>query len=184
MKKLGTISFLLILIFNTCGYKFVLFVLEKKATQRLEKRIEARDYDASELIELRIPLNLPYYIGWQDYKVEDGGEVVIDGSVFQYLKRRVFQDTLFLTCIYHSEKTRLQHAGTDYAKRINDFPSGGATQSSNSYPAIKLMMTEYLHDLNILHDLASGKQTNSYNSYRSKYFSQFAPLIPVPPPKG
>ena len=34
--------------------------MEQKATTRLEQKLDAGKYDASQLVEVKIPLNLPY----------------------------------------------------------------------------------------------------------------------------
>ena len=182
MKKIVSISFLLILVFSSFGYKLVLVILKKEATSRLEHRIEAGNYDPSELIEVKIPLNLSYYVSWQDYHLDEGGEVMIEGSVFQYLKRRVLNDTLFLTCIFHTEKMRLEEAETAYEGRLYDFQSGKDKSSSNSFPAVKLMLSEYLHDAFDESSASSFKMIQTYNSYKACNYNQYQPSIPVPPP--
>ena len=47
MKKIGSILFLLILIFNFWGYKWALSYLEQKATIRLEQRLDAGAFGLS-----------------------------------------------------------------------------------------------------------------------------------------
>jgi len=50
-----------ILLFNQGGYRFVADYLEDKADQRLEAELDQDQYDATALISIKIPTNLPYY---------------------------------------------------------------------------------------------------------------------------
>jgi len=64
-KRITAILLSALLFFNWYGYRFITDYAQYKASIQLEKELDNNNYDASQLIELRIPLNLPYYNDWQ-----------------------------------------------------------------------------------------------------------------------
>jgi hypothetical protein len=114
--------------------------MEKQATVRLEKKLDAGSYDVNDLVEVKIPLNLPYYTDWTGYE-DFNGEAEYKGEIYQYVKRKVTADTLYLLCIPHTEKNDLQIAKSDFYKSANNLQHDGAPQKGNQPPAIKLMMS-------------------------------------------
>ena len=61
------------------------------------------------------------------------GEIDINGTHYNYVKRRVNNDTLYLLCIPNQAKTRLLNSKCDYAKQVSDSPAS----EKNSKSAIK-----------------------------------------------
>ena len=182
MKKIGSILFLLILIFNFWGYKWALSYLEQKATVRLEQKLDAGKYDASQLVEVKIPLNLPYYNEQSNYETFYG-EVELNGQNYQYVKRKITGDTLFLLCIQHTEKNNIQLAKSDYFKSVNNLQHDGQ-QKGNQPAAIKLMLSEFLaNDNNQSFAASLDNSLKSLNALDISYSSQFDPLTPAQPPE-
>ncbi len=58
LKQITAILLIVILLFNIGGYKFVFTYVEQKATQTLDKKIDAHQYNEAELIEFQIPLQM------------------------------------------------------------------------------------------------------------------------------
>ncbi|HTF27386.1 MAG TPA: hypothetical protein VK625_01000 [Flavitalea sp.] len=68
-----------------------------------------------------MPLNLPYYTSSTGYeKIQ--GEVEVNGKHYNYVKRKISHDTLYILCITNSEKNRLSESHRDYAKLVTDAP--------------------------------------------------------------
>jgi hypothetical protein len=182
LKKIGSILFLLILIFNFCGYKWALSYLEQKATVRLEQKLDAGKYDISQLVEVKIPLNLPYYNEQSNYETFYG-EVELNGQSYQYVKRKIAGDTLFLLCIQHTEKNNIQLAKSDYFKSVNNLQHDGQ-QKGNQPASIKLMLSEFLpNDYDQSFASLQDNLVRSLNSFDIFYSSQFNPLTPAQPPE-
>ena len=180
MKKIAAILLILILLFNIVGYKLVFAYLEENATARLEQKIDAGQYDESQLIEIRIPLDLPYY---SDSKYEFCyGETEFNGEHYRYVKRKVSGNTLYLLCLPHREKDNIVAAKTDFAKAVNDIPQNGAPQK-NQPSVIKLLLNEFLREEKsndvTLHLIGPGELYSS-NSYLT---SQFKPDTAGQPPE-
>jgi hypothetical protein len=182
LKKIGSILFLLILIFNFWGYKWALSYLEQKATVRLEQKLDAGKYDISQLVEVKIPLHLPYYNEQSSYE-NFYGEVELNGQNYQYVKRKIAGDTLYLLCIQHTEKNNIQTAQSDYFKTVNNLQHDGQ-QKGNQPASIKLMLSEFLPgDNEQAYTSVQDNLSRSLNSSDIYYPSQFNPLTPAQPPE-
>ena len=66
-----------------------------------------------------MPLSLPYLTSWSDYERFDG-EITINGSHHNYVKRKIASDTLYLLCIPNKEKDELDIAKTSFGTDAND----------------------------------------------------------------
>jgi hypothetical protein len=181
LKKIASILFLLILVFNFWGYKWALSYLEQKATIRLEQKIDAGKYDVNQLVEVKIPLNMPYYNNWSEYQTYYG-EAELNGENYQYVKRKVVGDTLYLLCIAHTEKNDIQLAKSDYFKTVNNLQHDGA-QKGNQPPAIKLMLSEFLQNDETAFSFNQKNIPLTLNPGEISFASQFNPLTPAQPPE-
>jgi hypothetical protein len=148
----------------------------------LEQKLDAGKYDESQLVEVKIPLHLPYYNEQNSYETFYG-EVELNGQSYQYVKRKVTSDTLYLLCIAHTEKNDIQIAKSDYFKSVNNLQHDGQ-QKGNQPASIKLMLSEFLPNENE-HPYASVQDNllKSLNSFDISYSSQFNPLTPAQPPE-
>ncbi len=133
-----------ILLFNLVGYRFVADYMQQKSDAQLEARLDANNYDEAQLIELKIPVHLPYQTSWSAYERYDG-EVEIDGITYKYVKRKLSNDTLYLKCIPNTKKMNLQTAKNDFFKNNNDLAqNNNAKKSDNSKStAAKQPVSEY-----------------------------------------
>lgn len=155
--------------------------MEQKATVRLEQKLDAGNYDVSQLVEVKLPLNLPYYTDWSDYQTYYG-QVELNGENYQYVKRKVVGDTLYLLCIPHVEKNTIQLAKTDYFKGVNNIQHDGQ-QKGNQPPAIKLMLTEFLENDVISLDAGSIASSLIFGVKDIVYSSQYDLSTPAQPPE-
>ena len=183
MKKIAAILLLSILVFNTWGYRWMIYYLEEKATVRLEQKLESGDYDEAMLVEVKIPLQLPYYTNWSHYE-RHYGETEWNGQNYQYVKRKLYNDTLYLLCIPHTEKNNIQTAAADIFRSVNNIQHDGVPQKSHQPSVIKLMLSEFLEtetsfDASPISDIQLSLIAKSVYLY-----SQFNPLTPAQPPEA
>lgn len=85
----------------------------------VEKKLDKNDYRDDELVSIRTKLNLPYYTNSAEFE-RVYGSVNIDGVVYDYVKRRVQNDTLELLCLPNTVKTGLQSTKNELAKSAAD----------------------------------------------------------------
>ena len=109
--------------------------LQHKTNKNLEALIDNNSYDESQLMELKIPIHLPYQTSWTSYQRYDG-EIKLNGTIYKYVKRKLSNDTLYLMCIPNSNKMRLETAKNDFFKLTNDLTrnvNSKKSDSSNSF---------------------------------------------------
>lgn len=180
LKKIAAILLLALMVFNLAGYRWLFSAIETKATAQLEQKISAKQFTDDQLVEIRIPLNMPYY---SDKEYEDVyGETDFNGQHYRYVKRKVSGNTLYLMCIPNKEKTSIVKAKNDFANAVNDTPSNDRTQQKSSL--IKLLTAEFqvnepADDKNII-PLMSLSWFNKNAATRSL----FIPLTDAQPPEA
>ena len=68
LKRLASIFFLLIFLFNTGGYYLVYWGIKQRAKENLLERLNASSYSKEESIVLTIPFSLPYQVSEGSYE--------------------------------------------------------------------------------------------------------------------
>ncbi|HET9823873.1 MAG TPA: hypothetical protein VFP87_00995 [Chitinophagaceae bacterium] len=109
MRKVAAISLICLLLFNWYGYRFVTNYFKKKADKQLEARIDVNDYNEAQLIEIRVPLNMPYQNNSSEFE-RHYGEIEVNGKLYTYVKRKIEDGVLILKCIPNTEKQNLKNA--------------------------------------------------------------------------
>lgn len=116
-------------LFNTAGYTLLFSYIIQKSDLALIDRLNNKQYRTEELIEIKIPLHLPYAAERPEYE-RVNGQVELNGVHYQYVKTKFVKDTIYLLCIYNERKTRLDDARSGYAKQLNDFPAENSNGNS------------------------------------------------------
>lgn len=94
--------------------------LQHRADRQLLNQLDHNIYDETQLVEIKIPMNLPYQPNWEGYQRFDG-ELEFGGILYQYVKRKVSNDTLYLLCIPNTKKMHLETAKNELFKLTIDF---------------------------------------------------------------
>jgi hypothetical protein len=103
------------MLFNMVGYRFVLAVMDNMATQKLDAKLDAGEYAEENLIEIKVPLNMPYQNRVTEFE-RHYGEITIEGKAYTYVKMRIDKDMLVLKCIANSGKELLKNTSDNLAK--------------------------------------------------------------------
>lgn len=149
LKKIASILLLAILFFNWYGYRILSDILQQQSDTKLEAKLDRNDYDESALIELRVPINLPYHNDWKDFE-RYNGTIEINGIHYNYVKRKVEKGELVLLCLPNDEKQHLQSARDQFFKLVNDLqqPESGKKSSPSSSISFKSITSEYQQENN------------------------------------
>jgi hypothetical protein len=177
LKKLTAILLLALFAFNTVGYRLWIEYTQARADAKLEAKLDNGYYNEDELITVKIPINLPYQTNWKEFERIDG-EMNVNGIVYKYVKRMVYNDTLILLCIPHEEKIKLQEKANDYFGKVNDLPGN---ENSKKAEVFKQLTADY--DLNNLSELlySLNKQTDFNLFNGASLMHQYIPLQGQPP---
>lgn len=136
MRPLSAILILLVYLFNLGGYQLMFLHLEKESGRQFMAQIDNNAYDEADLIEIRVPINLPYHQNWADYERYDG-EVVVDGVHYSYVKRKLVNDSMSFLCLPNTNRSRLQNARETFFSLVNDIQSDDGKHSPSD-PVTKL----------------------------------------------
>jgi hypothetical protein len=121
-----------IMLFNWCGYKFFIAAIENRETNKLEARIDENNYDESSLISIKIPCTaLPYYSNSKSFEPTEG-RIEIAAVEYNYVKRRIYNDSLELLVIPNQAAMHLHSAKDAFFRLVNDLQSA-QTKKTNSH---------------------------------------------------
>ena len=141
MKKITAILFILILSFNFCGYRMLISLLQNKADAKLEAYIDNNNYDDSQLVEMRVEMNMPYQERHTEFE-RHYGEITIDGKAYTYVKRKIDGNVLVLKCIANQKRQDLKEKSDDITKA-----NSGQDQQNNKQSGsfLKILNGDYDH---------------------------------------
>ena len=184
LRKIATILVLLMLLFNWFGYRLLFNYLQDKKDSQLEARFDNNNYDQSQLIEIKIPLNLPYQNNWSAFERYDG-EIKYNGVIYKYVKRKVENNNLILLCYPNNDKMHLQNAKDEFFKLANDVQqqNHGKKPSPENTKAFKSLLSEYLNDKNEWRLNAIGDTKRLYIECNLSLTSEGYLLSPEQPPE-
>jgi hypothetical protein len=121
LKRILSIFFLCVFLFQVGGYYIVFWGMERQAQATLLGRLDAGDYSEEELVVLTIPLALPYPIHAEGFQRLDG-EFQYGGESYKLVKQKLENDTLFVVCIRDRESSRINDALTELTKFAHNLP--------------------------------------------------------------
>ena len=133
------------MLFNAFGYRWVSNYFDQKATAHFVSLIEENNYNESELISIKTPINLPYYANNPKFERVDG-EMVIKGVVYQYVQRRVYNDSLEILVLPNQDRLHIKNAREDFYKLAQELDQSGASKKSIPIgkAAAKLLSFDYI----------------------------------------
>ena len=169
------------MVFNLVGYRWLFSAIENKATATLEEKISSGDYSDGQLVEIRIPLNMPYY---SDKEYEGVyGETDFNGEHYRYVKRKVSGNTLYLLCLPNKEKTSIAKVKNEFTKAVNDVPANKqGSQQKNNF--IKLLTSEFKISESIIPENNFSSLSLHYISRNTALTNLFTPLTEAQPPEA
>jgi hypothetical protein len=143
LKQVTAIIFILLFAFNWFGYRLMFDYMQHTTNTKLEAQLDDNIYDESDLIQLKVPVHVPYQNNWTSFE-RYNGEVEIEGTLYKYVKRKYCNDTLYLMCIPNTKKMHLETAKNEFFKITNDLPgSNHSKKAENSLSVFKNIQVVY-----------------------------------------
>jgi hypothetical protein len=120
------------MLFNVVGYRFVFTMLDNIASEKQDAKIDAGDYNEASLIEIKVPLNMPYQERVTEFE-RHYGEVTVDGVVYTYVKMKVDHNELILKCIPDVKRQQIKNSENNLAKANSsqDMENNGKKHNSS-----------------------------------------------------
>jgi hypothetical protein len=134
LKKLVSILLLSLLSFNWFGFQLLISFLENRANTLLDARLDHDDYQEDELISIKVPAtNLAYYTNGKLFARVDG-QIEMQGVLYNFVKRRLYHDSLELLCIPNTVVMKLLTEKNELVKCINDIQQPEQGKKSTNHP--------------------------------------------------
>jgi hypothetical protein len=106
--------------------------MEDNATQRLEARLDRQQYDENQLITIKVPASCLSYFNVSTTFERVSGTIEVGGVPYQYVKRRIFNDSVEMKCIQNRTAMKWRQSGNSFFGLVN----GVEREGSRSHPAI------------------------------------------------
>ena len=132
LKQLAAILLIGILFFNWYGYQLLTAYWQHSADTKLEARLDKHDYNEDQLVSIKVPLTTLAYYNSSTIFERVNGEVEINGIHYNYVKRRIYGDSLELLCIPNTTAMNLQKAKNDFFRQVNDLQQQNQGKKSNT----------------------------------------------------
>ena len=116
--------------------------MQQKADNKLEAQLDNSDYDESQLIEIRVAMNMPYQQRYTEFE-RHYGEIEIDGKAYTYVKRKIEGDVLILKCIANQSKQESKIIKNDLAKANSNADMDHSGKNSPQKSFAKNSLGEY-----------------------------------------
>jgi len=180
LRRLTAISLILIILFNFYGYRLVIAHMQSNSDAVLEKRVDQNAYDSRELVSIKTKLNLPYYTGSANFE-RAYGSVTINGADYQYVKRRVYNDTLELLCLPNSTKTKLQAVSNEMTRAFADAQAPAPKKNTT----IKITLPDFFQPVkNFTSPFLSIEKRQYFSYFDSSLPANFSARQERPPQQG
>jgi len=183
MKKLFAITMLGLLLFSSAGYRLWVNWLEWHAQHQLQQDIEANRYSNAELIEITVPINLPYTTDWHDWEQIEGN-VQANGKVYQYVERKLEKGHMTYRCLPNRQMELVVNARDNFVQLGQTLlTNGGNTKPLTLKTIVTPPVFEMLEILSAapFNPIFSTLATNTHN-YQTVLLPNPPLAIPVPPP--
>ena len=181
MKKGFAILLLSVYLFNLAGYSLWFQHLIAQSDSEFVKQIDISHYNEAELVEVKVPLNMPYITNTGAYERVDG-QLEHDGIHYNYVKRKVSNDTLYILCLPNESKTKLYNAKAAYSKEANDIPSNKKAAGNTKKSGFDTEQNR-LSDSYMVSDVLISSGTE-YPSLSTARLHNIFIAIPEQPPKA
>jgi len=120
LRKLAAILLWGILLFNWVGYRLLNDYLQEASQRKIEASLDRRLYDESQLFSIKVPVTqISYYNNSTAFERVDG-QIEINGMPYQYVQRRIYNDTLELLCIPNHTVLQLRLSRDEYFRTVAD----------------------------------------------------------------
>ena len=93
--------------------------MESAADKHMVAILDNNNYNEDDLVLLKFALYAPYIQSNSSYQRCDG-QIELNGTQYNYVKRMVHNDTLYLYCIPNNQKTELNNSKHLYASNYSD----------------------------------------------------------------
>lgn len=166
---------LLVILFNLGGYSLFFQYMINRSDSNIINQINNNRYHNSDLVEVKIPVNLPTLQDWTEFETVSG-QVQFKNNKYNYAQIKMTRDTLYLLVIPNHDRTKLVNANIIYAKQVNDIPVN--KKSHNSLLKKSISESEYHYIALNYKSTVSVYNNRCYGAYA--FLNTIKPFLGVP----
>ena len=158
--------------------------MEQKANVQLEAQLDNNNFDESDLISLKVPAeHINSYVKSNHFE-RVNGQVEINGVLYKYVKRRLFNDSLEFLCIPNNQVMSLQNAKDDFFKLVNDLQHTGQGKKTDNHSGSKTFSIDYYTAVQSLFQVGRPSEAVLHGSSRyAETLSFYYTLTAEQPPE-
>jgi hypothetical protein len=115
-------------------------MLDNIASAKQDAKIDAGDYNEASLIEIKVPLNMPYQQRFTEFE-RHYGQITVNGIVYTYVKMKVDDNMLILKCLPDFNRQQIKNSENSLAKANSsqDMENNGKKHTST----VKVFSADY-----------------------------------------
>jgi hypothetical protein len=180
VKKLVSISLVLLLLFNAMGFYTIFIGLEYKNEARLLQSFDNDSYDLNNTITIKVPVSIPYASNQEEFE-RVNGEFNYQGYSYRMVKQKYAMDTLHIICVKDVEGKRIHQALGDYVKNL----VGQAPVTKGNGKVVLSFLKDYFQPLfAVVHTCTGWSSTIQLHSANSNFLSFYFADIVHPPERA
>jgi hypothetical protein len=123
VKQTAAILLIAMLLFNWIGFRLFTTYLSYKADLVLEAQLDDEHYNEAHLVSIKVPLQQLAYYNGSKYFERVEGQIEIGGTIYKFVKRRLYNDSIELLCIPDHSAMQIASAKDEFFKLVNDLQS-------------------------------------------------------------
>ena len=179
MKKVISIFLLLIFTFNLGGYYLFFWLLKKQSDLDIIRNLDQGNYESYDLMEIKIPLALPYPIQPSEFERKDG-EFDHQGRFYKMVKQKFENDTITIVCIKDDKAKNIADARDQFHFRF----SGGSNPNTETALNYFWNLQKILFSNTLQVKLSAIGWSREITRHDSQhYLSTFFLFLLTPPPE-
>jgi hypothetical protein len=173
VRRFLAILLLSVHLFNTGGYSLVFQYFIHRSEIQITKEIYESKVNATQLVQVKIPMHNPTMTDWPDYE-RVMGQVQLKDGFYNYVGVKMTRDTMFLVCVANSVKTKLFNANIIVAKNVSDAPltkkgqeapakkTSSSSTSDYNNPVVNYAFLNFEDSIDRRENIISSKLSNPY----------------------
>jgi hypothetical protein len=176
MKRVVSITLLLLFTFNLGGYYFLFWALQSRADQQLSRQLDENSNNVGAAFEIKIPVTLPYPIQQNDFERRDG-EFVYKNEHFRLVKQKLENDTLTIVCVKNNKARQLHQMMEEFSAKTS-----GEQNDSPLLSGKVLLEYELTDHISLIKAIGWMRALDYVKFPNPRYFISLS--FPSPPPRG
>lgn len=151
LRRFSSILFLFLMVLNISGYYSFMVMVKGQLTGRILEKIQSGVNEPGGNMIIKMPLSLPYSVDSKEYEPVRG-QISYEGVIYQFVKQRLYKDTLYVVCVIDHQTTEANNKIKDYSKSL----AGETREQSTGIRLVTSLTTYYFTNKHSLQSSDTG----------------------------